>query len=236
MNISVQLLGPGYHTTSPGTVNTRASVHRIASPMASGPMGQWSYGAPHQGDGTLCSMCHMMQAFPFPFPAPYPIPAHDGVTPESLLLPSPLHSRTQELLLPACTQPQGDARLLPSLPCTREGPGPRTARHSYSVDKSPCQSRSLAARLQPISIPIPLPAAPSSHSSPFASCARLTSPLPQLITARLPVALGGHTACQLLPALEKAAREWIHTSAGTWGADRGGQAAGLGGGNQCTVH
>lgn len=74
MNISVQLLGPGYHTKSPGTINTRAFVHRIASPMASSPMGQWSYDPPPSGGQYAVLHVPHDAGFPFPLPSPMPHP------------------------------------------------------------------------------------------------------------------------------------------------------------------
>lgn len=119
------------------------------------------------------------------------LPWGDGATLGALLHLSPAHSSTRELLLPA--------------------PGPRTGCHAHSVDKSPCQSRSLAARLHP--------SACGSRSSPLARCVA-PSPAP---------AAGGAAP---LPAPARATRgssaaePHVCGDEGTWermeGQDRGG--------------
>lgn len=55
MNISVQLLGPGYHTASPGTAVTGAAVRGVASPVA---------------DGTTRGALLHHPGFPLPGPVP----------------------------------------------------------------------------------------------------------------------------------------------------------------------
>lgn len=225
MNISVQLLGPGYHAASPGTAITGAAVRGVASPVADGGIRGTTRGALLHHPG-------------FPFPGPVP-PACPRWADTRVLAPAlPAAQWDPAAPAPSPRRAPGGCPAPAFTPLHARGPW---ATHGLSLlfcrhvplPKSQLGS-SAAAHLHPH------PPARSSQL-PFITLRFMRSaPVPprRLITARLPVALGGRAGCQLLPALEKAARERIHTSAGMWGADGGGRAArlGRGGGNQCTVH